>query len=209
MNDWQVLTRPLAAATVAALLACAGLAAPTAAPARAAVAGAAHLPRDSILQLQATLVDQSGRAFALATRAGRPQLVTMFYAHCQAVCPMIVDTIRLVENALPGAQRMRLQVLMVSLDSQRDTVPALASFARTHRIDVTRWTVARADGSGVRSLAALLGVRYRTIGGGDFSHTAAIVLLDSDGRIIARTEQIGALDPGFMAALRRTLGEKT
>jgi protein SCO1/2 len=195
--------RRLAALLIGALTALPATAAP------AVPATARPLPRDSILQLDSKLVDHSGRAFALAGRAGHPQLVTMFYANCEAVCPLIVDTIRLTENTLTGAERRRLRVLMVSLDPERDTVPMLAAFARSHRVDPSRWTVARTDASSVRSIAALLDVRYRPAERGVISHTAAIVLLDADGRVVARTERIGSLDPDFVAALRRTLAEKT
>jgi protein SCO1/2 len=39
---------------------------------------------------------------------------------------------------------------------------------------------------------------------GDFNHTSALVLLDAEGRIVARTEKIGSVpDPEFVAAVRR------
>ena len=41
---------------------------------------------------------------------------------------------------------------------------------------------------------------------GDFNHTSVLVLLDADGRIVARTERIGGTpDPAFVAAVRETL----
>ena len=49
-------------------------------------------------------------------------------------------------------------------------------------------------------------IRYRTLADGDFNHTSALVLLDADGRVVARTERIGfAPDPAFLAAMRNTL----
>ena len=58
----------------------------------------------------------------------------------------------------------------------------------------------------MRAIAGLLGIRYRALADGDFNHTTVLVLLDADGRVIARTERVGGLpDPAFLAAVRRTL----
>ena len=53
----------------------------------------------------------------------------------------------------------------------------------------------------------VLGIRYRVIGDGEFNHTSALVLLDADGRVAARTEIIGSKpDPAFVAAVRKAVG---
>jgi protein SCO1 len=50
----------------------------------------------------------------------------------------------------------------------------------------------------------VLGVRYRELANGEFNHTSALLLLDADGRILARTEQVGSTpDPEFIAAVRK------
>jgi protein SCO1/2 len=57
-----------------------------------------------------------------------------------------------------------------------------------------------------RARKGLLGVRYRALADGDFNHTTVLLLLDADGRVVARTEQVGGRpDPAFLAAVRRTL----
>ena len=48
--------------------------------------------------------------------------------------------------------------------------------------------------------------RYRELADGNFNHTSALVLLDAKGRIVARTEQVGAKpDPEFVKAVRAQL----
>ena len=55
-------------------------------------------------------------------------------------------------------------------------------------------------------MAGALGIRYRQLADGEFNHTSMLVLLDADGRILARTEQVGSQpDPEFVAAVRRAL----
>ena len=81
-----------------------------------ALAAQAPLPGDSVLQLPGVFVDQASRRFTLASRRGQPQLISMFYANCQSVCPLLIETSTAVMNALEPAQRSRLRVLLVSLD---------------------------------------------------------------------------------------------
>jgi protein SCO1/2 len=59
----------------------------------------------------------------------------------------------------------------------------------------------------VRSVAGVLGVRYRQLANGDFNHTSELLLLDRDGRVVARTEKLGSvLEPEFLQQVRRAVG---
>lgn len=166
----------------------------------------AALPADSVLQLSGVLSDQSGRKFRLETRRGAVQLVGMFYSNCQFVCPMLIETGQSIDRALAEHDRGRLRVLLVSLDPARDTPAALARVAGEHRIDLQRWTLARTDDQTVRRLAAVLDIRYRRLESGEFNHTSALILLDADGRVLARTEKLGSQpEPQFVAAVRSAL----
>lgn len=167
---------------------------------------AADLPGDSVYLLDAGFSDQAGKAFTLADRRGKPQLVSMFYTSCRYVCPLIVDSAKGVEHALSPAERDRLGVLLISMDPARDDTAALASVARKRKLDPARWTLARTEAASVRSVAALLGVRYRALADGEFNHTSALVLLDGEGRVVARTERLGSVpDPEFLAAVKTAL----
>ena len=169
-------------------------------------ASVSPLPGDSVYQLSAPMTDQQGRAFDWRARRGRPQLVAMFYTSCPYVCPLIVDSGKGVEAALTPAERARLDLLLVSIDPARDTPAALAEVAHKRRLDPARWTLARPRAQDLRAIAGLLGVRYRELADGEFNHTSALVLLDADGRVVARTEKIGSVpDPEFLAATRRVL----
>ncbi|KAA2284840.1 SCO family protein [Arenimonas fontis] len=191
----------IACLLIAALLA---LAAPLAAK------DARPLPADSVYLLEDVYTDQAGKDFRLAEGRGKPRLVAMFYTSCRYVCPLIVDSARGVERALEPAERERLGILLVSLDPARDDVAALKSVFDKRRLDPARWTLARTGAAGVRRLAAVLGVRYRPLADGEFNHTSALVLLDAEGRVLARTERLGAVpDPDFMAALRASLARST
>lgn len=164
----------------------------------------APLPRDSVYQLPLVLTDQSGQARDWRTRRGKPQLVSMFYTSCQYICPLIVDSGKAVEKSLTPAQQQRLGILLVSMDPARDTPRALQYIVDKRGLDTTRWTLASPPRDDVRAVAGVLGIRYRRLADGEFNHTSALVLLDADGRLLARTEQVGSRpDPEFLAAVRK------
>jgi protein SCO1/2 len=163
------------------------------------------LPGDSLYHLDAPLVDQDGTAFGFADGLGRPRVVTLFYSSCKFVCPLIIDTLLKVERALPEAQRGDLDVLMISLDPDKDTPEALKRVADKRKLDTPRWRLARTDKAHVRRVAALLGIQYKQLEDGEFSHASVLVLLDPQGRIVARSDRLGEADAEFVAAVRRVL----
>lgn len=168
-------------------------------------ARAGELPRDSTYHLALPLVDQDGTAFAYADGRGKPRIVSMFYTSCRYVCPLIIDTVLKTERELAPDQRAGIDVLLVSLDPDNDTPDALKRVADKRRLDTPRWRLARTDKAHVRRLAAVLGIQYKQIENKEFSHSSALVLLDADGRIVARSDRLGAADAEFVAAAKRAL----
>jgi protein SCO1/2 len=166
----------------------------------------APVPHDSVYQADIPLLNDRGEPFAWRDQRGQPQIVSMLYTSCRFTCPMLVDGAKAVRASLPPDERARLRVTFVSLDPARDTVASLGQLRAERGLDGAPWTLARVDAAHVRTVASLLGVRYRALANGDFNHTSVLVLLDADGRIVARTERIGGVpDARFVAAVRATL----
>ena len=172
----------------------------------AAPAKAPPLPADSVYQLPLRLTDQHGKSWDWGRKRGQPQLVSMFYSSCQYICPLIMESGKAVERALTPAQRARLGVMMISMDPARDTPATLARMAKQRHIDGKRWSLASPEADAVRSVAGVLDVRYRQLSDGEFNHTSVLILLDADGRMLARTEKIGSnVDPAFIAKVKAAL----
>lgn len=169
---------------------------------------AGPLPGTSLYQLDLALEPADAAPFRLATLAGRPLLVTMFYSHCTSVCPLLTSQLQRLVASLAPASRERIDVLMVSFDSRRDTPPELAAFKSAHHIDGPRWHVARGSASDVRALAAALGIQYRELPDHSFNHSAILTLLDAQGVPRARSEQLAGDDQAFHAAVERLVAGK-
>jgi protein SCO1 len=176
-------------------------AAPGAPPATASAA----LPGDSIYQLPVVLTGQDGRSARLDARRGAPVLVSMFYSSCKFVCPMLIEAVRELETKLSAEEREHLSVLLVSIDPEHDSVEVLKRTAAERHVDGARWTLARTDAATVRKLAAVLGIQYRALPDGEFNHTTAVILVDGEGRIAARTTRLDGADPVFVKRVKATL----
>lgn len=178
----------------------------------AALAGAAPpkstpLPGNSVYQLSLPLKVQDGRTVDWRTLRGKPVLVSMFYTSCQYICPLIVDSGKAIERELAPDQQRRLSILLISMDPARDTPAALNEVVAQRKLDSHRWTLGSPPANKVRSVAGVVGIRYRRLADGEFNHTSALVLLDGEGRILARTETVGSKpDPDFVAAVRKAVG---
>lgn len=191
------------------LAGCLSLIAPLADANATTAVALAPLPGDSVLRLTDRFTDQKGHDFVLAQRRGQVQVVAMFYSSCRFSCPLLIDSGKGVQHALSAPERAKLGLLYLSIDPERDDTRALAALASKRKLDPAQWTLAHTDAAGVRRTAAVLGVRYRELANGDFNHSSALILLDGEGRVLARTEKLGAVpDPVFLAQVKSALAKR-
>lgn len=161
-------------------------------------------PQTSVHHVAMDIETERGVRTTLAATGGRVRIVTMFYASCPMACPLIVDALRHIDRKLDARERQALSILMVTLDPERDTPAALRELASRRGIDSPRWTLARVSPADTRKLAAALGIRYRLLDDGSFDHSSVLVLLDEEGRVLARSTALG-VDPVFLDAVRAAL----
>jgi protein SCO1/2 len=162
---------------------------------------AAPMPGDSLYRLPVHLQAAGGEHLMLEQYRGEPLVVTMFYGTCKSACPLLTRAMKATAAGLAPAAREKVKFLMVSIDPQRDTAAELQRFARENGLQAPAFQVARLDADGVRLLAAALGIRYRQLPDGNFSHSSVLTALDADGVPRARTEQLAGRDPAFADAV--------
>lgn len=162
---------------------------------------AGEMPGDSLYQLPVHFSTAGGDHLMLQHYRGEPVVVTMFYGTCKAACPLLIRAMTDTAASLPVADRDKVRFLMVTLDPERDTAEALQTLAREHGLAAPRFELARTDANGVRLLAASLGIRYRRLPDGNFSHSSILTALDGEGVPKARTERLVGADPDFVSAI--------
>jgi len=153
---------------------------------------AAPARSDSVYELRAALVDQTGRRVGLDLFRGHPVLISVFYASCRDACPLLIADLQKIEAEVSPAVRADLRVVLVSIDPAHDTPEVLRGLARAHGVDERRWRLLTGSDDVVREIAAVLGVKYRRLRDGTFNHSSAITLLDPSGVAVGRVEGLGA-----------------
>ncbi len=152
------------------------------------------------------LITNRGFTTSLADTGGEVRLVSLIYSHCPGVCPLTVQTIQALERRLSPSERSHLGVVLLSLDPT-DTAAALNNFGTEHAINSERWMIARTvKAADTDALAARLGVQHRLLSDGSIDHGASVALIDARGSIVTQTQETGAVDADFAAAVRNALG---
>jgi protein SCO1 len=138
----------------------------------------------SLYQLESKWTSDVGREIRLGVLRGKPQVVVMFFATCEFACPILLHEMKRLETALSEQVRDEVGFVLVTFDSQRDTVAALHAYREKQNLSPKRWTLLRGEPDDVRELAALLGINYQRDARGQFAHSNIITLLNREGEIV-------------------------
>lgn len=137
----------------------------------------------SIYQLTSSWTNDAGKTVQLRELRGRPQVVAMIFTSCQGACPLLVQQMRQLSDALPPSARTNAGFLLVTFDPKRDTPKVLNAYRATRNLPENQWTLLQGSEDDVRELALVLGVKYRQDANGQFIHSNLITILNADGEI--------------------------
>ncbi len=127
-----------------------------------------------------SLIDQSGQTVTLEQFRGRPVIVTFAYAHCETVCPLIVNEVLTARDALPAQNPV---VLIVTLDPWRDTPSRLSSIATQWGLTGDAHVLSGETEVVERALNAWRVPRVKNEKTGELSHPTLVYVVGVDGRI--------------------------
>ncbi|TYK66573.1 SCO family protein [Colwellia echini] len=141
-----------------------------------------------------TFTDQQGKTFANEQLVGKWSLIFFGYTSCPDVCPMTLQKLNLIYDELITITE-NSQVILVSVDPQRDTTEKLAQYIAYFN---PNFKALRADHDVLFPFARSVGLMYAitdntdkdsTNNGTDHSywvdHSASMVLINPEGRVAA------------------------
>lgn len=138
----------------------------------------AEYPRQAAPAPDFSLVDQRGVTLSISELKGRPVVLTFVFAHCQTLCPVVVDTLKHVSRASAPV------VLLVTLDPWRDTPSALPGIADRWELPVGFHVLSSRRVEDVLRVADRYGVTFRRDERtGDIVHPGLVFVIDADGRL--------------------------
>lgn len=163
----------------------------------------------SIYQIESKWTSDFGREVPLGVLRGHVQVIAMFFTTCESSCPIIVDDMKKLQQALPEKLRDKVDFLLISFDSERDTPEVLHAYREKMRLPTEHWTLLRGRGDDVRELAALLGVNFQKDARGQFMHSNMITVLNGEGEVVhqqtgTRAEALPTIQAIERAALVRS-----
>jgi cytochrome oxidase Cu insertion factor (SCO1/SenC/PrrC family) len=137
-------------------------------------------PRTSRGSPEFELTDQSGARLSLASLRGKTVFLTFAFAHCQTVCPAIVQQ---AKSALEGLEQDSVRLLIVTLDPWRDTPSSLPTLAQKWKVPQNGHLLSGTVPEVTRVLDLYNLPWKRDDKSGDITHPALTYVIDPDGKI--------------------------
>ena len=117
-------------------------------------------------------------------------IVDFVYTRCQTVCLALGSTYQQMQASLQSARQSnvaarRVQLMSISFDTERDDPPALADYAARLNADAAIWRMVRVpEAQNLARLLADFQVVVVPSSQGDFEHNAALLVVDTQGRLV-------------------------
>ena len=128
------------------------------------------------------LLDHRGEIFDIARLQGTWTILFFGFTHCPDICPTTMAVLNDTYSKLKDAEKQRLQVVMISLDPERDTVTKLAEYVPYFNAEFIGVT---GNKHLIRRLTAEINIAYNRVplGEGDYTvdHSTQLVLINPKG----------------------------
>jgi protein SCO1/2 len=132
--------------------------------------------------------NELNKKVSLGDLKGHNVVMAMIFASCTYACPLIVNDMRKVEASIPGSEKADVKFVLVSIDPERDSPKVLLDYSKRQNLDLSRWELLTGDKNDIRSLAALLGFKYKKNDNGDYVHSNLINVLNKKGELVLQHE---------------------
>ena len=130
------------------------------------------------------LLDQQGHTITQKDIAGKIYVADYFFANCKSICPKMSNQLERVQARFKNEPAFC--ILSHTVDPMRDTVAAMATYAKLHGADPGKWFFLTGDKKELYDLArnSYLAVASKGDGGPeDFIHTEQFALVDKSRHI--------------------------
>jgi protein SCO1 len=139
------------------------------------------------------LTDHTGKPRRLEDFRGKAVVLFFGFTRCPDICPTTLADIAQAVKSL-GADAERVQVLMVSVDPERDTPEALAKYVTAFD---PRFIALRGDLEATKKVAGEFKIFFEKAKSGDsytVNHSAQSYVIDPQGRLrlLVRHDRIGS-----------------
>lgn len=149
------------------------------------LSGYTRSPAPSVAEVQLPLVNGAGQLPAAAAPGGL-RVVYFGYTSCPDVCPTTMSDLKRALAQLPEQDAARVEVVMVTIDPDRDVDEKLGAYVGTFIEDGQASRIT--DPATLQSTADAFGASYAVTAAADgeveVSHSADLYVVDDQGEIV-------------------------
>ncbi|MGB2259690.1 MAG: SCO family protein [Porticoccaceae bacterium] len=128
------------------------------------------------------LVDHRGEIFNIARMQDTWTIVFFGFTHCPDICPTTLAVLNDMYSKMKDSEKEQLQIVMISLDAERDTVEALADYVPYFNEEFIGVT---GNKHLIHRLTAEINIAYNKVSleGDDYTvdHSTQLVLINPKG----------------------------
>jgi len=170
-------------------------------------AATSPLPERSVYQIASKWKNLSGKTISLLELRGKFRVVAFVYANCKNVCPLMVESMKAVEEGLQKRYGKhygdKLGFVLITLDPQKDSPESLEAFLKKIGTRSSNWTLLQGSEADTLELATLMGIKYRRLEDGEIAHSLTLTLLSRDGEILFQTESLTGKGKDFIDQIKK------
>lgn len=160
--------------------------------------------KDSIYEIEGKWKNVDSESVSVGVAKGSYAVIAMVYTSCAYACPMTISKLQDIEKSFKKAGIVDVQFVLASFDVKKDTPEALKKFQTKRKLDPNKWVfLSPHSDTDARELAVVLGISYKEIDGGDFSHSNAISLLDKNGAILSTLPGLNSDHKVFIEVIQK------
>ncbi len=169
---------------------------------------AMDLPDDSIYNANSKWTDQNNKSVQLKDFKDKYVVTSMVYLSCKFSCPLTIAKMKEVEKGLSPDLLKKVQFVIISFDFKHDTPVETLKYANKNHLDISRWIfLTNKNENTIREYSTLIDFKYKTLPNGDYDHSFALVALNTQGKILGRTDG-SEMNPKVIIDLIKSDSEK-
>lgn len=163
---------------------------------------------ESLYDLKTNWRDTENNKTDVSIAKGFYTIIAMVYTGCAHACPLTISKIMEIEKDFSKAKFTELKFVLASFDVKNDRPQKLKKYQTDRKLNPDKWKFLSAETEeDARKLSVTLGISYKDIGDGDFSHSNLITLLDPNGKILASINSLNANTEPLIKGLQDSLNK--
>ncbi len=158
----------------------------------------------SLADIESFWLTTENKKVTIASTVGSTySLIAMVYTGCAHACPLTIAKMQKILKDFKAKNVTDVQVILSSFDVKSDRPDKLKKYQADKKLDVKKWHFLAAESEAdARELAVTLGISYKDLGDGDFSHSNLITLLGPGGEVLSSIDNLNADSDKLVEALQ-------